>query len=247
MPGTDLALAAATVAHYARDEADLTELLQMLALPDPRVPQANHTDHQEGGEVDAYNAVAVSMYKDGHPVVAITEATGLSSDEIAAAMKATARPPAPTIKAAAIPPAASPAPDTVAPQAPAPLTGTEELLAWGEQHTSSRVQTLAARARTSLAELAQARGKEQAVAAIEARVKELQEQLAKAQSELRETKTGSAPPAAAEASKYSREDRTRIRQWARQNGHEVADTGIIPRRIYDAYETATTPRLAVAG
>ncbi|WDN55858.1 Lsr2 family protein (plasmid) [Streptomyces clavuligerus] len=37
-----------------------------------------------------------------------------------------------------------------------------------------------------------------------------------------------------------RRDRVAIRIWARTNGHEVADRGVIPRNVVDAYDAAHT-------
>lgn len=136
----------------------------------------------------------------------------------------------------------------MAPAAPAIVSAAEELLAWGDQHPSRRVQTLAERARTALADLAHTQDKEKAVSAAEARVQRLQEQLAKAQAELRDAKgPGAAPEATPKAPKRSKEESLRIRQWARENGHECPTAGIIPQHIVGAYEVARVPRLAVAG
>lgn len=228
--------AARTVARYARDAEDQQMLLDALGLT------TSTTDPEGATPMDAYTAVARSMARDGHSYQQIADHIGLTKDEIAQLVKGDDQAPqvtaAPSLKAA---PAPAAEPSTPAPSA---SSYAADLIAWGEAHTASRVQTLAARARTALAELAQTRDKEQAVATAEARVKRLQDQLAKAQAELRETKGSGTPAAAAQAHSYSLEERKRIREWARQNGHEVAERGIIAQHIVDAYEAATTPSLA---
>ena len=142
-------------------------------------------------------------------------------------------------------PEKTPVPAATPPTAPA-VIGTQELIAWGQRHPSSRVQTLAARARTSLIELARMREREKAVTAAEARVKELQEQLAEEQAKLRAAKGAGAAPTATVQPKRGKEESLRIRQWARENGHDVPVAGILPRRIIDAYEAAHQQLAATA-
>ncbi|HEY0640116.1 MAG TPA: Lsr2 family protein [Pseudonocardiaceae bacterium] len=45
-------------------------------------------------------------------------------------------------------------------------------------------------------------------------------------------------PAAGSRGGRSREETEAIRQWAKSNGHEVADRGRIPGRVIEAYEAA---------
>ncbi|MFI6143750.1 histone-like nucleoid-structuring protein Lsr2 [Streptomyces griseus] len=68
--------------------------------------------------------------------------------------------------------------------------------------------------------------------------------LERAQEELRSVKAGTrtteAAPTGARTggSDRSREELAAIRSWARANGHQVADQGMVPKRIQEAYDTA---------
>ncbi|MFF2954305.1 histone-like nucleoid-structuring protein Lsr2 [Kitasatospora sp. NPDC057965] len=181
--------------------------------------------------MDAQTAVAVSMYKNGEKVPVITEATGLTEHQIAAA-----------VTAAHIPFVA----DRNAAPAP-PIDTAATLIAWGTDHSSPRLQRLAGQARAALADLQQAQRREQAVTAAEEEVRAAEQQLAAARQALRDAKgPGPKPTADEEASPIGRPDRdetARIRAWARDNGHQVAPVGLVPRAVVDAYR-ATQPAAA---
>jgi hypothetical protein len=175
----------------------------------------------------------------------ISEATGLAPDQIrdlingyeadfdhaASQTGATDRPPAAPIAAA-----------------PALVAGLplEDLLAWGEQHTAKGVQALAARARAALVDLASRHSTDRAVVAAESQVERLRKQLARAEQQLRDVKAGktATPPAGSvpEGQRLEqpadKEDRRRIRDWARTQGlypADKGDRGVISQEILRAW------------
>lgn len=119
-----------------------------------------------------------------------------------------------------------------------------EALAWGDRHDSKRIKALAGRARTALDGLVHERQAEAEVAATQEEIAKLRQQLADAEGRLRQAK---GKPAAASTSggtgrsasqPQSKSEREQIRQWARANGHTVADRGRIPATVVDAYRRA---------
>ncbi|MFE1545489.1 histone-like nucleoid-structuring protein Lsr2 [Streptomyces microflavus] len=52
------------------------------------------------------------------------------------------------------------------------------------------------------------------------------------------TTTAAGPTTSRTGSGRSRQELAAIRSWARENGHQVADQGMVPQRIQEAYETA---------
>jgi hypothetical protein len=188
-------------------------------LPAPRLNRTPTTD-RGGPTVDTETAVAVSMYKNGATVAAITDATGLTQNQLAEAVTATG-----TVFTTREQPTAGPV---------------GSLIAWGMQHPSSRMQRLAEQARTALTGLQHAQRTEAVVQAAEDRVQQAKQQLADAEQALRAAKGTNAPARSSEASK-PRPDRAeygRIRTWARKNGHQVGIAGVIPRQVVDAYRAA---------
>ncbi len=263
--------AALTVAHHAHDKDDLVLLLDVLGLPAGEddlaqlLPHLNHDPDDRTGEPDVTvdldtidpttRAVAVSMHRDDTPTADILTATGLTEDQLRALVDHQEQPGEHGQDASE--PTANPEIDAPQDTGPAPAApqadhAIEALLAWGEQHPARGVQALAARARTALDELAQRRETEQAVAAAESEVEQLKRQLAAAEAKLRQAKTGkttsqaaptapAAPTAAPTALTPNKSERDRIRAWARANGYQVADRGIIAQRILDAYAARNTP------
>lgn len=222
-PSQDAA-ASRTTARHATDKDDRTQLLAMLALPGTEddlvaplpllpapAPGAGSPAPDPIGEIlmsaDAHLAVATSMYRDSYSLHDITEATGVSAAELAAALAPqdhTDQGPVPTavidVPVTARP---LPRPSTAPTPAPAPVSVTvaggaftreqEELLAWGEGHESRMLQALAARTRTGLADLARRRGAEIAADQAAADVEQLKLQLAAAEARLRLARTGRTP------------------------------------------------------
>ncbi|MGW5352233.1 WhiB family transcriptional regulator [Streptomyces sp. NPDC004031] len=125
-------------------------------------------------------------------------------------------------------PPASGLPDTV-----------EALIAWGAAHNSTRVQSLAGKARSALADLRQAAEREARVSDAEARVKRLKAQLANAERDLVAAKsTKPKPGSTTTLTPGGAEDYAAIRAWARENGIRVPERGIPKREIRDAYYAA---------
>lgn len=167
--------------------------------------------------MDTATAVAVSMYKDGSNVADIIEATGLTQDQIGAAVTRTGT----VFHADAVP--------------LRPALVASELISWGMEHPAARMRKLAETARAALADLQQAKRLAEVVAAAEAKVTAARERLEAAEKVLRAAKSGAGTTTS--AGRDTTENRL-IRAWARERGHHVAGGGIIPRAIVDAYRAA---------
>lgn len=254
-PAADQEQAAArVVARRAHDKADLVQLLETLGLPtdeDTLTGLLAHltdhsTDRKSTGDAtpmttqNAFEAMALSMYYADHSMAEITQATGLSEDEITALVGAQER------QCDADATADTTTPATV----PADTADVAGLLAWADGHELAGIRNRAVRIRTDLAELSARRATEAATRQAEERVAKLKAELERAQAELRQAKTGR-PAAVAPARRgtpgRSREELTAIRTWARAEGHTVADHGMIPKKIVAAYEAAHATDLKQAG
>ncbi|MFF7845208.1 histone-like nucleoid-structuring protein Lsr2 [Streptomyces ossamyceticus] len=244
------AAAARVTARHADSKEDLVLLLEAIGLPGDDdtltalLPLVNSSEgdpdmpEQTPQTSNAFEAMALSMHYADHPMAEITEATGLSEDEINALVNAQERQfdadettgtPASTEETAA---------DSV-----------EQLLAWAETHPTASIRNKAARVRSDLSELTARRATEDAQREAEERVAKLKAELEKAQEDLRAVKAGTHPtPATATAaptpirsglgSGRTREELARIRAWARENGHPVADAGMIRKSVLEAYDAA---------
>ncbi|MFI2612074.1 histone-like nucleoid-structuring protein Lsr2 [Kitasatospora sp. NPDC018619] len=168
--------------------------------------------------MDTQTAVAVSMYKAGDTVAAIIEATGLTQEQIGAA-----------VTASHIPFVAD---RTTAGPPPGPAAA---LISWGMAHPNARMQRLADQARSALADLQQAQRRATVVAAAEERVRQAEQQLAAARQALRNVKGRPAGPA---AGRPDRAELAEIRAWAAAHGHQVAPVGLVPRAVVTAYREA---------
>jgi len=207
--------------------------------------------------MNAFTAVAASMLKDGDSPEHVRTTLGLSEDELAGALQHVDLPVASPAaaddgadvdsaatdvsQAAGLEPGSQTEPGNA--DHPAVDSQIEALLTWGEQHDTKGVQALAARARTAMAELAQRRDTEHAVADAEARVDKLESALARAREALRHARNGkpTAPAPAAPApiaKRRTKEELAVIRTWARDNGHQVADRGLLAQAVLDAYDAA---------
>jgi hypothetical protein len=208
------------------------------------------------------------MHHSGYPTEAITNATGLTEEEITAVVAAAdgkATEPSEVAPPAAVtePENDAPAPDgdteeagnptptpTPTPAATATvlnLADIEVLLPWAEQHPLASVRSKAARIRQDLADLDQRRATEQATAEAEERIAKLRADLKAEEDRLRQLKAGGPRVAAATEAptpirsatgKRSREELAAIRTWARENGHQVATAGVIKASIIDAYDAS---------
>lgn len=129
----------------------------------------------------------------------------------------------------------------------------QELLDWATAHPAAAVRNRAHRITTDLAELTERRDTEAAQREAEQKVARAKAELERAQEELRtvkaSTRTTAAAPTAARTggSGRSREELAAIRSWARENGHQVADQGMVPRRIQEAYDAAHQATARKAG
>ncbi|MER6916089.1 histone-like nucleoid-structuring protein Lsr2 [Streptomyces sp. NPDC000594] len=122
---------------------------------------------------------------------------------------------------------------------------TEQLLAWADDHPAATIRARAARVRDGISALRERRASDETQRAAEERVAKARAELNQAQRELKAVRNrAGAAGAGAEAEPVlvasGRRDRAAIRTWARANGHEVADRGVIPQRVVDAYDDAHT-------
>ncbi|MFC9916223.1 histone-like nucleoid-structuring protein Lsr2 [Streptomyces sp. NPDC127197] len=258
-PLEELAAACRVTARNAGDKDDLAELLDAIGAPTdadtltallPHLPDSVTTGDPmttQAPSNNAYAAVAASMLTSGDSPDHVRATLGLSDAELADAVQQAKAELAqeigtPDADGTPMNGSNSPEPEATDTGHPAPETGIEALLVWGEQHTAKGVQALAAKARTVLAELASRRDTEHAVTEAEGRVSRLERELARAKEELRQAKTGK-PAATTTATpavngKLSKEQLAAIRTWARANGHQVADRGTPAKTVLDAYADA---------
>jgi len=132
----------------------------------------------------------------------------------------------------------------------------QELLDWATAHPAVAIRNRANRITADLAELTERRDTEAAQREAEQKVARAKAELERAQEELRTVKantrttaTGTAPHAArtGSGSGRTREELAAIRTWARENGHQVADQGMVPKRILEAYDAAHPDSARKAG
>lgn len=286
LPAGAATYASRTTARHARHRGDLlvlldalglpadseatTPLLPLIPAPDPR-PAVDAADCDQTGDqpvmphspapaVDAFEAVAVSMHHSGYPTEAITNATGLTEQEITTAVAAadsTTTDPEPTATETELDthvpaPADHTAPDDTTASGPVAtmqeVADVDVLLLWAEQHSLASVRATAGRIRQDLADLDQRRATEQATAEVEARIAKLQADLEAEKEHLRQLKadrprvvpaTIEAPtPIRHEPAKRSREELAAIRTWAREHGYQVGVAGVIKASIVAAYDDA---------
>ncbi|MFJ4966734.1 histone-like nucleoid-structuring protein Lsr2 [Streptomyces sp. NPDC088729] len=115
----------------------------------------------------------------------------------------------------------------------------QELLDWAAAHPAAAVRNRAARITADLAELTERRDTEAAQCEAEEKVARAKAELERAQEELRTVKAGTRTTArTGSGSGRSREELATIRAWARETGHQVADQGMVPRRVQEAYDAA---------
>ncbi|MEU0703403.1 histone-like nucleoid-structuring protein Lsr2 [Streptomyces bacillaris] len=267
-----LAAAARATARSSCDKHDLTLLLDMLGLPAdpdtltallPLIPETGDaptmTNTPAAPALSAFEAMAISMHNNGDSEQAIREATGLSDTELNDLI-ATQVPGVPAdtpgTPDAATPDAATPVIDV--PVVALPVTGAlQELIDWASAHTAAGVRSRAARVTADLSELSERRNSEAAQREAEAKVAKAKAELEKAQEELRTVKVGTRTTTAAATaptpiraglgSGRTREELAAVRTWARENGHRVADAGMVPKRVLQAYDAAHRAPVRKAG
>ncbi|MEU3620077.1 hypothetical protein ABZ725_48535 [Streptomyces sp. NPDC006872] len=246
-------------------EDDLVSLLPHLTTPDTPTTGAPMP-------ANAYTATAASMLNNGDSPQHVRDTLGLTEAELADALqhaKIAAAVPTTGLPAEnADTEGSAGAPET----APATVSDTtmdadqiEALLAWAENHPAAAIRNRAARVRSDLTELTERRTADAAQRAAEERVAKAKAELEAAQAQLRQVKSGSrtatedqamsedqgttAVAAAPEPNaKRSKTQLAAIRTWARANGQQVADAGVIRKSVVDAYDAAhRTTALAEAG
>ncbi|MEV7082431.1 histone-like nucleoid-structuring protein Lsr2 [Streptomyces sp. NPDC093516] len=251
------AAAAHTCARNATSKEDLVLLLDVVGLPGDddtlatllpllKSPEGDPDMQQPAAATapNAFEATALSMFYADHSMPEITEATGLSEDEITALVAAQQRK------------ADAGETDDTTPAGPAVDDSVEQLLAWAETHPTAGIRNKAARVRADVAELTARRAAENAQREAEERITRLTAELEKAKENLRAVKAGAHPAPAPAAptpirpglgSGRTREELTAIRTWARANGHQVADAGMIRKSVLQAYDAAHRSPTAKAG
>lgn len=130
----------------------------------------------------------------------------------------------------------------------------QELLDWATAHPAAAVRNRANRITADLAELTERRDTEAAQREAEEKVARAKAELERAQEELRTVKAGTRTTAAAptgartgSGSGRTREELAAVRSWARENGHQVADLGMVPKRVQEAYDAAHQDSARKAG
>ncbi|MFG3042888.1 histone-like nucleoid-structuring protein Lsr2 [Streptomyces sp. NPDC048330] len=255
-PAQQLAAAARITARSARDKDDLGLLLDVLGLPTdtdtltallPLIPEtgdAPMTNTPAAPALSAHEAMAISMHNNGDSEQAIREATGLTETELSDLI-------ADRVLGLPRPAAASPVIDV--PVIALPLTNAvQKLLDWAAAHPAASVRSRAARITADLAELSERRDSEAAQREAEEKVAKAKAELERAQEELRTVKAGTRTSTAAalaaptpiradRGSGRTSEELAAIRTWARANGHRVADQGMVPKRVLEAYDAAQAP------
>ncbi|CAL9675705.1 Lsr2 family DNA-binding protein [Streptomyces sp. enrichment culture] len=252
-PAQQLAAAARVTARSSRDKDDMTLLLDVLGLPTdtdtltallPLIPDTGDaptmTNTPAAPALSAHEAMAISMHNNGDSEQAIREATGLSETELSDLI---------TNQVLGLPRPAADAPAIDVPVVPLAVSNEiQELLDWAAAHPAASVRSRAARITADLSELTDRRDSEAAQREAEAKVAKARAELEKAQEELRAAKAGTRTTTAAATaptpirsglgSGRTREELAAIRTWARANGHQVADAGMIRKAVLEAYDAA---------
>ncbi|MEV2255875.1 histone-like nucleoid-structuring protein Lsr2 [Streptomyces sp. NPDC050147] len=261
-PEQQLAAAARVTARNSRNKDDMAFLLGALGLPTdtdtltallPLTPETgdtpNMTNTPAAPALSAHEAMAISMHNNGDSQQTIREATGLSETELSDLIAE---------QVLGLPRAAADAPAIDVPVVPLPVsTEIQELLAWAAAHPAASVRSRAARITADLSELSERNNSEAAQRAAEEKVAKAKAELEKAQEALRTVKAGTRTTTASATaptpirtglgSGRTREELAAIRTWARANGHQVADAGIVRKSVLQAYDAAHQAPVRKAG
>ncbi|MCX5278158.1 Lsr2 family DNA-binding protein [Streptomyces virginiae] len=260
-PAQQLAAAARVTARSSRDKDDMALLLDVLGLPTdtdtltallPLIPETGDaptmTNTPAAPALSAHESVAISMHNDGDSEQAIRAATGLTETELSDLI---------ADRVLGLPrPAAASRIDV--PVVALPITNAvQKLLDWATAHPAAGVRGRAARITADLAELSERRDSEAAQREAEEKVAKARAELERAQEELRTVKAGTrtttmaatapTPIRAGLGSGRSREELAAVRAWAREHGHQVADQGMVPKRVLEAYDAAHRAPVRKAG
>lgn len=260
-PAQQLAAAARVTARSSRDKDDLGLLLDVIGLPTdpdsltallPLIPETGDaptmTNTPAATALSAFEAMAISMHHNGDTEQVIREATSLSAIELSDLIDS---------RVPGLPRAAADAPATAVsgidvPVVPLAVSNEiQELLDWAAAHPAASVRSRATRITTDLSELAEHRDSEAAQREAEAKVAKAKAELEKAQEELRTVRAGKAGTRTTNAaattptpirtglgSGRTREELAAIRTWARANGHQIADAGMVRKAVLEAYDAA---------
>ncbi|MCT2546270.1 Lsr2 family protein [Streptomyces atratus] len=261
-PAQQLAAAARVTARSSHDKDDMALLLDVLGLPTdtdtltallPLIPETGDaptmTNTPAAPALSAHEAMAISMHNNGNTEQAIREATGLSETELSDLL---------ANQVLGLPRAAADAPAIDVPVVPLAVSNEiQELLDWAAAHPAAGVRSRAARITADLSELTDRRESEAAQREAEAKVAKAKAELEKAQEELRTVKAGTRTTTAAATaptpirtglgSGRTREELAAIRTWARANGHQVADAGMVRKAVLEAYDAAHQAPVRKAG
>ncbi|MDW8807549.1 hypothetical protein P1P68_22855 [Streptomyces scabiei] len=265
---TAASLVVAHHARDKDDLADLLGALGLPCGEDDLVtllPHLTTTDTPTTGApmpANAYTATAASMLNNGDSPEHVRDTLGLTESELADALQHAKN--AEAVQNTGLAAADADTEDSASTPETAPATVSdstidvgqiEALLAWAENHSAAAIRNRAARVRSDLTELTDRRTADAAQRAAEQRVANAKAELEAAQAQLRQVKAGgrtatedqtasegqgatavTADPAS--HGKRSKEQLAAIRIWARANGHQVADAGVIRRSVVDAYDAA---------
>ncbi|MFD8789398.1 Lsr2 family DNA-binding protein [Streptomyces vinaceus] len=263
-PEQQLAAAARVTARSSRDKDDLGLLLDALGLPTdtdtltallPLIPETGDaptmTNTPAAPALSAFESMAISMHNNGDSEQAIREATGLSETELSDLIAK---------QVLGLPREDTYTPAIDVPVIALPITNAvQKLLDWAAAHPAAGVRSRAARITADLAELSERRDSEAAQREAEAKVARARADLERAQEELRTVKAGTrttttttvatapTPIRAGLGSGRSREELAAVRAWAREHGHQVADQGMVPKRVLEAYDAAHQAPVRKAG
>ncbi|MEE6269169.1 histone-like nucleoid-structuring protein Lsr2 [Streptomyces diastatochromogenes] len=261
-PAQQLAAAARVTARSSHDKDDMALLLDVLGLPTdtntltallPLIPETGDaptmTNAPAAPALSAFEAMAISMHNNGDSEQAILAATGLSENELRDLIAK---------QVVGLPREDADAPAIDVPVVAVPVTNAvQELLDWAAAHPAAGVRSRAARITTDLSELSERRDSEAAQREAEKKVAKAKADLEKAQEELRTVKAGTRTTTAAAAaptpirsglgSGRTREELAAVRAWAREHGHQVADQGMVPKRVLEAYDAAHRAPVRKAG
>jgi hypothetical protein len=140
--------------------------------------------------------------------------------------------------APAVQPAVKTAPEPVRKKVDqADLMDTDELVEWGRGAGINRAAMLAQRVSTAAEELRAMMRRRGEIDEKKSKVAQVEEMLRQARAELAIASGARVPPALAKR-RGSGTSTATIREWARANGYQVKDLGLLPRPIVEAYQRA---------
>ncbi|MFG3043090.1 histone-like nucleoid-structuring protein Lsr2 [Streptomyces sp. NPDC048330] len=198
--------------------------------PAPKLPPRRiHPRNKENSQVNAYNAVILSMNNDGYSDQKIADHLGIDRTEVteiidAAKAEQTGQPqhtgPAQTAPASEATPAVA------------------ELLAWAAAHEDQAVRDHGTQAAAALTALRERRAVDAELAQITTEAAQLEKRLAALRA--REGELRPTPAAKRRPRDY---DPGEVRAWGRKNGYTVPDRGQIPKNVLNAWRARHSHQL----